>query len=144
VKRTLWLTTFGCGLLLMLLVSACSSNNDSLSTATTEATSAATMTATDDQVLAAVTTALETKNGWEAGAATVTLDTVEGAQFAKGGVTDPQGGGALWFAALIDGAWQIVWDGNGIVDCASLDPYPNFPNSLLPQCVDASGNLQTR
>jgi hypothetical protein len=98
----------------------------------------------EEDVLTAVTASLEARNGWEPGSATVTLDGVEDGRFAHGGVTDPAGSGARWFASLEDGDWEIVWDGNGIADCALLEPYGDFPVSLLPQCIDASGNLQSR
>ena len=99
---------------------------------------------TDDDVLASVTEALEAKHGWEPGAAEVSLTGVEGGQFAHGQVRDPEGSGAVWFAELVDGDWEIVWDGNGNADCASLDRFQDFPTSLLPQCFDASGNLVPR
>ncbi|MEZ4503680.1 MAG: hypothetical protein R3C39_13725 [Dehalococcoidia bacterium] len=132
MKRGLWLV-LGAALAVAMLLSACGDDEGT-----------ADATPSDGDVLSSVTAALEAKYGWDEGAATVTLDTVEDERFAKGGVTDPEGSGALWFASLVDGEWRIVFDGNGIVDCASLEPYPDFPTSMLPQCVDAGGNLQTR
>lgn len=121
-----------CLLSIAVLVSACG-NDDSSSGE-----------AGEDDVLTAVTTTLEDKNGWERGSATVTLEGVQDARFAHGGVTDPTGSGALWFASLENGDWEVVWDGSGIVDCASLEPYEDFPALLLPQCIDSTGSLRTR
>lgn len=46
-----------------------------------------------------------------------------------------------WFLAYktADG-WIIVQDGNGTISCETVAPY-NFPKSMVPECVDAGGNL---
>jgi hypothetical protein len=133
MTRTLRLIV-GCSLSVIVLVTACTNGGGRREADT----------GSDREVLAAVTKALETKNGWRPGSATVTLDGIEGGRFAHGGVRDANGSGALWFASLVDGSWQIVWDGNGIVDCARLEPHPDYPASLLPQCVKSDGSLQSR
>jgi hypothetical protein len=132
VRSAFWLT-LTCLLAAAILGFACGDDDDSSGEG-----------ASDDDVLAAVTAALEGKNDWDHGSAEVTLEGVEDGRFAHGGVTDPAGSGALWFASLEDGEWEIVWDGNGIVDCVSLEPYDDFPTSLLPQCVGVNGNLEER
>lgn len=44
------------------------------------------------------------------------------------------------FLAVKDGEqWKIVFDGNGSISCASIDPY-NFPVDMLSECIDNSGN----
>jgi phenylpyruvate tautomerase PptA (4-oxalocrotonate tautomerase family) len=97
-------------------------------------------------VLSRVTEALQEKNHWDPESVEVTLDTVVDQKYASGGVRDvPAGGGGLWFAALVGGDWLIVWDGNGVIDCSSLDPYPDFPVSLIAQCYNPSdGSLTDR
>jgi hypothetical protein len=50
----------------------------------------------------------------------------------------------MWFAALVDGEWRIVWDGNGVIDCPSVDPYPDFPASMIPACFTDDGTLTQR
>lgn len=36
-------------------------------------------------------------------------------------------------AAKVNGTWKLIWDGNGTISCASIDPY-NFPVSMVPEC----------
>jgi len=80
--------------------------------------------------------ALSKKNSWDASRVEVNVITVED-NFAKGDVKfkDEMGGG-LWFAAKVNGAWQIVYDGNGIITCDQLTNYQNFPKDLIPSCYD--------
>jgi hypothetical protein len=107
-----------------------------------EATPAADVS--EGSVIEAVTGALEQKHDAEPGTFEVTLETIEDGRYAKGSVRD-EGSGAIWFAALVDGEWRIVWDGNGNVDCAELEPYADFPASLLPICVNFSdGSTEQR
>lgn len=56
--------------------------------------------------------------------------------YASGGVRPAEGeiGGAMWLAAKTNGDWVLVWDGNGIISCEALTPYPAFPDSLAPEC----------
>ena len=83
--------------------------------------------------------ALVLKNDWNPNDIEVTITSNEG-KFAKGMVGPVGGGpgGGLFFAALVNGEWEIVWDGNGITDCASLEAYPDYPTDLIPQCYDSS------
>jgi hypothetical protein len=62
----------------------------------------------------------------------VTVSKIEG-EYAKGMVTE-QGGGGMWFAAKQDGFWTLVWDGNGVITCTDISPFPNFPADLIPEC----------
>ena len=58
--------------------------------------------------------------------------------FANGSV-GPKGGGpggGMFFAAKTDSGWEIAWDGNGIIECADIEPY-SFPNTLIPSCYDS-------
>lgn len=62
--------------------------------------------------------------------------------YAVGGfneIASPAGGGQ-WFAAKVDGNWQIVYDGNGVITCDYLDNYPDYPVDLIPSCWDKQTN----
>lgn len=131
--RRYFALTLSLGIILAFLAAACGDDDDAADTPT------------DDEVLTAVTQALVEKNGWDPADVQVTLQTIEDGKYAMGGVRDVPGpGGGLWFAALVDGDWRIVWDGNGIIDCTSLEPYPEFPASLIPTCTGSDGGLQQR
>ena len=45
--------------------------------------------------------------------------------------------GAMWLAYRNQGTWEIVFDGNGTVPCANIEPY-NFPTQMAPECWDES------
>ncbi len=64
----------------------------------------------------------------------VSVSQVSG-DYAKGMASD-DGGGGLWFAAKVNGEWELVWDGNGIIFCSDLTGYPNFPASMISECYD--------
>ena len=62
--------------------------------------------------------------------------------YAVGGfneIASPAGGGQ-WFAAKVNGEWQIVYDGNGVITCDYLDNYPDYPIDLIPSCWDKQTN----
>jgi hypothetical protein len=65
---------------------------------------------------------------------TFSISKIEG-DYAQGGVSGA-GGGAMWFAAKVDGVWKLVWDGNGNIFCEDLKDYPNFPTDMIPECSD--------
>lgn len=44
-------------------------------------------------------------------------------------------GGAMWLAYKNNGQWKIIWDGNGVIPCATIQPY-NFPVNMVPECWD--------
>ena len=52
--------------------------------------------------------------------------------FASGSVGFGQElGGGGWLAKKIKGEWEVVWDGNGTVDCKKLRTEYNFPDEIL-------------
>jgi hypothetical protein len=65
---------------------------------------------------------------------TVSVSKITG-NYAQGLASD-DGGGGMWFAAKVNGAWELVWDGNGIILCSDLTDYPDFPASIIPECYD--------
>lgn len=90
--------------------------------------------------------ALVAKHGWNADEIRVTVSKNDGT-YATGSVgpATPGPGGGMFFAKKVNGNWQIVFDGNGIVTCDDLANYSDFPNTLIPQCYDSSsGNMVTR
>lgn len=96
-------------------------------------------TATVDEtavLIAAVKQGLVVEHGPDANSLNVTVSTIQNG-YAKG-MASSQGGGGLWFAAKVGGVWKLVWDGNGIIDCTTLTPYPNFPTSMIPECFNSS------
>lgn len=80
--------------------------------------------------------ALYKKNNWDEGSVTVVVSANDG-KYAKG-TANAQGGGGLFFAEKVNGIWEIVYDGNGIILCSALEKYPDFPTTLIPQCYDQS------
>lgn len=79
--------------------------------------------------------ALFKKNNWkESDGITVTVSSNDG-KYAKGGVT-AQGGGGYFFAAKVNGVWEIVADGNGVILCSALEKYPDYPKTFIPECWD--------
>lgn len=80
--------------------------------------------------------ALFTKNKWpEDDKITVDVSTNDG-KYASGTVNSTEGGGGYFYAAKVDNIWKIVADGNGVIACSSLVPYPDYPVSLIPACYD--------
>lgn len=67
---------------------------------------------------------------------TITVSKIEG-NYAQGSVSE-EGGGGMWFAEKNEGAWMLVWDGNGTIECSTFKLYPNFPTSMIPECYDSS------
>lgn len=53
----------------------------------------------------------------------------------KGKAANSVGGGYV-YAKKVDGVWKIVADGNGMITCASLALYPDYPVSLISECYD--------
>lgn len=79
--------------------------------------------------------AIVEKRGEQARNLTITVAKIEG-DYAQGGASEIGMGGGMWFAAKKGGQWQLVWDGNGIINCDELAGYPDFPNSIIPECYD--------
>jgi hypothetical protein len=82
----------------------------------------------------AIKTALVAEHGSQASSLNITVSKIEG-DYASGAASE-QGGGGMWFAAKVNGTWKLAWDGNGVILCSSLTPYPNFPTDMIPQCWD--------
>jgi len=80
---------------------------------------------------------------WNENEVTIKVNTNDG-KYAGGSASD-SGGGGYFFAAKVEGVWKIVADGNGTISCASLKDYPDFPNTLIPECFDeTTGKSITR
>lgn len=86
----------------------------------------------EDFLKAAVKAALVAKRGQDASSLNISVTKVEGSY--ASGMASSTGGGGLWYAAKINGNWNLVWDGNGTISCSDLTPYPNFPTSMISQC----------
>ncbi len=83
--------------------------------------------------------ALAKKHNWQPEDIVVAVKQNDGT-YASGSVTEAasQTGGGLFFAAKVGGEWQIVADGNGVITCVEVAPYPHFPTSLIPECYDTT------
>jgi len=86
-------------------------------------------------IIEGVKTGLIAEHGVDAANMTITISKVEG-DYAKGMASD-QGGGGIWFAAKVGSTWKLVWDGNGLINCTDVAPYPLFPKDLIPDCFDS-------
>lgn len=84
----------------------------------------------------AIKAQLIAKHGPGASGLNITVAKVDGA-YAQGGASAVGEGGGMWFAAEVDGMWQLVWDGNGIIECSDLAAYSEFPSTLIPECYDS-------
>lgn len=78
--------------------------------------------------------AMVAEHGSTASELDITVSEIIG-DYAKG-MASASGGGGMWFAARDNGVWHLVWDGNGQINCDDLKDYPNFPNTLIPECYD--------
>lgn len=97
----------------------------------------------DDTAL--ITKALVAKTGIAEDKIDVTVSTKVD-NFAKGlvGAKGEETGGGYFLAVKINGAsWVIVFDGQSTPDCSVVTPY-NFPATMVPECLDAGGNLVKR
>lgn len=93
----------------------------------------------DESIIQAVKDQLVAKHGENAADLVITVSKTEG-DYAQGGANSPPPprGGGMWFAAKVNGTWKLVWDGNGIIICADIEPYPEFPSSMIPECYNPS------
>jgi len=48
-------------------------------------------------------------------------------------LSEVEGGG--WLAFMNNNRWEIIWDGNGVIDCLSVDQY-DFPVEMVSECWD--------
>lgn len=94
-------------------------------------------------IIAGVKAALIAKHGSDFSGLNYTVSKIEG-NYASGTVNG-EGGGGMWFATKESGSWVVVSDGNGVILCSDLAPYPNFPKSMIHECWDSSSDkLVTR
>lgn len=57
------------------------------------------------------------------------------ANHARGSVSFAEGmAGGNWLATKIDGNWQLVYDGNGVIPCSLRTEY-GFPDEMLTDCA---------
>lgn len=61
--------------------------------------------------------------------------------YAKGTVnfTDEHSGG-IFLAIKTDNTWKLIFDGNGIVECITLNEY-EYPAELMPQCWNKTSQI---
>lgn len=77
------------------------------------------------------------KNNWPESDNFVFKISTNDGKYASGMVTADGGGG--YFYAVKDGTnWVIVADGNGMIDCSNLTKYPDYPNTLIPECYNST------
>jgi len=63
---------------------------------------------------------------------------------AKGGIREYGAvGGAYWIAAKSDNKWVGVYAGQAHPTCNEIASY-DFPTDMVPECLDANGNVLTR
>ena len=63
---------------------------------------------------------------------------------AKGGIREYGAvGGAYWIAAKSDSEWVGVYAGQAHPTCNEIALY-DFPTDMVPECLDANGNVVTR
>ncbi|MFA4930896.1 MAG: hypothetical protein WC570_03475 [Patescibacteria group bacterium] len=61
--------------------------------------------------------------------------TQQTADHARGSVSFAEGmAGGNWLATKIDGNWQLVFDGNGVIPCSLRTDY-GFPDEMLTDCA---------
>ena len=71
--------------------------------------------------------------------------TQKDAKHAKGNVKEKTSevGGGYFLAVKTESGWVIVYDGQATPTCTQIAPY-DFPTDMVPECLDANGNLVTR
>ena len=81
--------------------------------------------------------ALVKKHSWNSDDIIVTVSENDG-QFARGGVKEKSSevGGGMFLAVKKNGEWEIVFDGNGTVDCQMIKSTYQFPLSMLKGICD--------
>jgi hypothetical protein len=106
-----------------------------------EATPTPPVAETPEEVLEQITAALIEKNDWSPDEVEISLGTIIEGKYAQGGVSPvpPGPGGGGWWAVKTDGSWTLLWDGQGAIPCENLEPYPDFPPKMIPECIDEAG-----
>lgn len=79
----------------------------------------------------AITAILVKKYNWDKDKVSVQVNK-EVDNFATGSVGfGEEVGGGGWLARKVKGVWEVVWDGNGSVDCQQLKTVYKFPDEIL-------------
>ncbi len=88
-----------------------------------------------DSIATTIKAKLLAKHGQSFEGMKVSVSKVEG-DYTQGGSRSAEegAGGGMWFGAKVNGTWQLVWDGNGIITCTDLADYPQFTTTLIPEC----------
>ena len=108
-------------------------------------TPTATITASTETDTAQITQALIDELGISEDTIKVTVNKTDGSS-ATGtvGSTESEVGGGYFVAVKQDGEWIIIADGNGTIDCATLDKY-SVPATIISECYnEVSGESVTR
>lgn len=85
----------------------------------------------EETVKDAVTRILIEKYNWDKNKVSVQVNK-EISDFASGSVGfGEEIGGGGWLARKVGGRWEVVWDGNGSVDCQKLRTEYKFPDEIL-------------
>lgn len=87
-------------------------------------------------LISTIKQALVSKHGESASKLNITVSKISG-DYASGGASG-EGGGGIWFSAKTGGTWKLVWDGNGVITCIDIAPYPDFPITMIPECFDST------
>jgi len=83
------------------------------------------------------------KTGLDATQAEVSINKNTG-QHATGNIKEFEAvGGAYWLAAKTDEGWVCVYDGQSQPTCGQIDVY-NFPQDMVPECLDENGQVVKR
>lgn len=97
-----------------------------------------------EPLAAQIKTAIVAKHGTGAQSLDISVAEINGS-YARGGASEAGMGGGMWFAARVGDNWELVWDGNGVIMCDDIDPYPGFPTNMVPECYDeATGEMVQR
>lgn len=91
----------------------------------------------------AIKNAVYAKLGSDENKLQVTISQIEG-NYAKGGIKELEAvGGAYFLAAKVEGVWRIVYDGQASPFCSDIASY-NFPQDMVPECLDANAKVIRR
>lgn len=65
--------------------------------------------------------------------------------YAKGfvGTKGEENGGGYFLTTKVNNDWLIVYSGQATPECSAINPY-NFPVAMVPECMDANGELIKR
>jgi hypothetical protein len=113
-------------------------SNTSMEVTPTDSENTPTIELSDEEMLqASIKQAIVDKHDSDPEELSVTVREING-DYATGGAgpVTPGPGGGVWFAAQVDGEWELVWDGNGAIYCQDLEAYPDFPSSMIGECYD--------